>query len=161
MPLAPSGWPSKICVQRFCALIMCNSTWFIMTIIFSSCRLFFLSSSFSSSPNLSHRRLDVCHTSTHRIERYRISPPTCDDLRERFYWILLLAGDDGHQHASGISWTIYKSFAPRSRQITTPVPHHSVFTGRMPFRPPSEQRKSTGGRLVYCIPEIIFIVNKL
>jgi len=28
---------------------------------------------------------------------------------------------------SGISWTICKSFAPRSRQITTPVPHHSVF----------------------------------
>ena len=33
----------------------------------------------------------------------------------------------------GISWTICKSFAPRSRQITTPVPHHSVFTGHMPF----------------------------
>jgi len=27
---------------------------------------------------------------------------------------------------SGISWTIRKSFAPRSRQITTPEPHHSV-----------------------------------
>ena len=27
---------------------------------------------------------------------------------------------------SGISWTICKS-APRSRQITTPAPHHSVF----------------------------------
>ena len=28
---------------------------------------------------------------------------------------------------SGISWTICKSFAPHSRQITTSVPHHSVF----------------------------------
>ena len=28
---------------------------------------------------------------------------------------------------SGISWTICKSFAPRSRQITTPVSHHSAF----------------------------------
>jgi len=28
---------------------------------------------------------------------------------------------------SGISWTICKSFAPCPRQITTPVPHHSVF----------------------------------
>jgi len=28
---------------------------------------------------------------------------------------------------SGINWTICKSFAPRPRQITTPVPHHSVF----------------------------------
>jgi len=34
---------------------------------------------------------------------------------------------------SGINWTICKSFAPRNRQITTPVPHHTVFfTGRMP-----------------------------
>jgi len=28
---------------------------------------------------------------------------------------------------SGISWTICKSYAPCSRQMTTPVPHHSVF----------------------------------
>jgi len=27
---------------------------------------------------------------------------------------------------SGISWTICKSFAPCSRQITTPAPHHSI-----------------------------------
>jgi len=32
-------------------------------------------------------------------------------------------------YGSGTSWTICKSFAPRSRQIITPVPHHSVFTG--------------------------------
>jgi len=36
--------------------------------------------------------------------------------------------------------------APRSRQITTPVPHHSVFTGQMPFMPPNQQRQSTKGR---------------
>jgi len=24
-----------------------------------------------------------------------------------------------------------------------PVPHHSVFTGRMPFLPPNQQRQST------------------
>ena len=40
---------------------------------------------------------------------------------------------------SGISWAICKS-AHRSRQITTPAPHHSVFTGRMPFLPPKQQR---------------------
>ena len=45
---------------------------------------------------------------------------------------------------SGISWAICKS-ARRSRQITTPVPHHSVFTGRMPFLPPNQQRQSTEG----------------
>ena len=43
---------------------------------------------------------------------------------------------------SGISWLICKS-APRSRQIATPAPHHSVFTGRMPFLPPNQQRQST------------------
>jgi len=45
--------------------------------------------------------------------------------------------------SSGISWTICKSFAPRYRQITTPVPHHSVFTGRMPFLPPNQRHQST------------------
>jgi len=39
------------------------------------------------------------------------------------------AGDDGVAVAS--------AFAPRSRQITMPVPHHSVFTGRMPFLLPN------------------------
>jgi len=45
---------------------------------------------------------------------------------------------------SGISWAICKS-APCSRQITTPAPHHSVSTGRMPFLPPNQQRQSTEG----------------
>ena len=48
-------------------------------------------------------------------------------------WILLEQETVG---GSGISWNICKS-APRSRQITTPAPHHSVFTGRMPFLPPN------------------------
>ena len=45
----------------------------------------------------------------------------------------------------GISWAICKS-ALHSRQITTPAPHHSVFTGRMPLLPPTRQRQSTEGR---------------
>ena len=45
---------------------------------------------------------------------------------------------------SSISWAICKS-APRSRQITMPAPHHSVFTGRMPFLPPNQQCQSTEG----------------
>jgi len=44
---------------------------------------------------------------------------------------------------SGISWTIGKSFSPRSRQITIPVPQYSVFTGWMPFLLPNQQRQST------------------
>ena len=47
---------------------------------------------------------------------------------------------------SGISWAICKS-APRSRQITTPAPHHLVFTGRVPFLPPNQQRQSTEGKV--------------
>jgi len=31
----------------------------------------------------------------------------------------------GFRDGSGISWTICKQSAPRSRQITTPTPHHS------------------------------------
>ena len=42
---------------------------------------------------------------------------------------------------SGISWAIWKS-APCSRQITTSAPHHSVFTGRVPFLPPNQQRQA-------------------
>ena len=42
----------------------------------------------------------------------------------------------------GISWTICKSFAPHSRQITTAVRHHSVFTGRMPSCHPTSSVKA-------------------
>ena len=56
-------------------------------------------------------------------------------------WILLkqetVSGSD-------ISWATCKS-ASRSRQITTPAPHHSVFTGRMPFLPPNQQCQSIEG----------------
>ena len=40
------------------------------------------------------------------------------------FWILLKQEMMG---GSGISWTTCKSFAPHSRQIITPVPHHSIF----------------------------------
>jgi len=49
---------------------------------------------------------------------------------------------------SDISWAVCKS-APRCRQITMPAPHHSVFTGRMPFLPPNQQRQSTEGK-IFC-----------
>jgi len=45
---------------------------------------------------------------------------------------------------SGISWAICK-YATRFRQTTTPAPHHSVFSDRMPFLPPNQQRQSTEG----------------
>jgi len=62
-------------------------------------------------------------------------------------WILLKQETVG---GSGISWAICKS-APCSRQITTPAPHYSVFTGRMPFLLPNQQRQSTEGRVTRTI----------
>jgi len=57
-------------------------------------------------------------------------------------WILL---KQETVSGSGICWAICKS-APRSRQITTPALHHSVFfTGLMPFLLPNQQRQSTEG----------------
>ena len=56
-------------------------------------------------------------------------------------WILL---EQETVSGSGISWAICKS-THRSRIITTPAPHHSFFTGRMPFLPPNQQRQSTEG----------------
>jgi len=47
-------------------------------------------------------------------------------------------------NCSGISWAICK-FAPRPSQLTTPAPHHSVFTGQMPFLLPNQQHQSTEG----------------
>jgi len=43
----------------------------------------------------------------------------------------------GFWDGSGISWIICKQSACRSRQITTPTPHHSTFTDRMLFLTPN------------------------
>jgi len=51
----------------------------------------------------------------------------------------------GFLGGSGISWTIRKQSAPRSRQITTPTPHQSISTGRMLFLVPNQQCQSTEG----------------
>ena len=71
---------------------------------------------------------------TSRVSRYQKGKPI---------WILL---KQETVNGTGISWAICKS-ASRSRQITTPVLHHSkFFTGRMPFLPPNQQRQSTEGK---------------
>jgi len=53
----------------------------------------------------------------------------------------------GFWDGSGISWTICKQSAPRSRQITTPTRHHSIFTGWMLFLTPNQQHQSPEGTL--------------
>ena len=55
----------------------------------------------------------------------------------------------GFGDGSGISWTICKQSAPRSRQITTTTPHHSISTGRMLFLTPNKQCQSNGGTYYY------------
>ena len=41
-----------------------------------------------------------------------------------------------------VASTIYKQSAPHSRRITTPTPHHPIFTHRMLFLTLSQQRKA-------------------
>jgi len=68
--------------------------------------------------------------------RYQKGKPSLD-LNE--------ARDAGILGCSGISWTICKRSTPRSREMTTPTPHHSIFTDRMLFLTPNQQRQSTEG----------------
>jgi len=60
-------------------------------------------------------------------------------------WILL---KQETASGSGISWAICKS-APRPRQITMPESHCSVFTGLMPFLPPTNSVKALKAKALY------------
>ena len=83
-----------------------------------------LTASFRGQPGQAHTHLtSLCRglpgwTSTRQVEPI---------------WILL---KQETVSGSGISWATCKS-APRSRQITTPAPHHLVFYSRMPFLLPN------------------------
>jgi len=54
------------------------------------------------------------------------------------------ARDDGVAEASA------GPYAPHSWQITMPVPHHSIFTGRMPFLSSSRQCQSIEVTAYHC-----------
>jgi len=85
------------------------------------------------------------HTHTHTHTRLKALFPGlsrwASTRKVEPIWILL---KQETVSGSGISWARCKS-APCSRQITTPAPHHSVFTGQLPFLPPNQQRQSTEG----------------
>jgi len=49
---------------------------------------------------------------------------------------------------------IYKQSAPCSRQITTPAPHHSVFTDQMLFLMPIQQYQGTKGNALFIVADI-------
>jgi len=82
-----------------------------------------------------------CNNNNHLTASFPGQPGYAGTRNVKPIWILL---EQETVSGSVISWAICKS-APRSRQITMPVSHHSVFTGRMPFLPPNQQRQSTEG----------------
>ena len=83
------------------------------------------------------------HTHTHTLNGPFPGQPRWADTRKVKPICILLMQET--VSGSGISWAICKS-APRSRQITTPAPHHSVFlTGQML---PKQQCKSTEGTVI-------------
>ena len=63
------------------------------------------------------------HTHTHLTALFPWLPGWAGTTKVKPIWILL---KQETVSGSGISWTICKT-APRSRQITTPAPHHSIF----------------------------------
>jgi len=62
------------------------------------------------------------------------------------FWFLLEQERIG---GSDISWTICKSFAPRCRQISMPVLHHSSFYRPDTLLLPDQQHQSTEGKNIY------------
>ena len=92
-------------------------------------------------PNLSPFSLMHTHTHTHLTALFPGLPRLAGNKRWPI-WILL---EQETVSGNGISWAAICKSASRSRQITMPLPHHSFFTGWMPFLPPNQQRQSTEG----------------
>ena len=72
---------------------------------------------------LYHRRRTCCNTHTRLTALFPGLPGWAGTRKVKPIWILL---EQETVSGSDISWAICKS-APRSRQITMPVPHHSSF----------------------------------
>ena len=97
-------------------------------------------------PNIlfqTHSRFNCCccyyyytrvYSTTTWVSRYQ-KGKTSLDLNE--------LRDDEVSVCSGISWTICKQSASRSRHITTPTPHYSIFTHQTLFLMPNQRHQST------------------
>jgi len=106
--------------------------------------ILFLKTSFTGHyvTNLDVSQGNNTHTHTHLTALFPGLPRWAGTRKVKPIWILL---KQEAVSGGGISWAICKS-APRSRQTTTPAPHHSIFfTGWMPFLPPNQQRQCTEG----------------
>ena len=97
--------------------------------------LVLISTLFCCHPSLPGYRelLTHTHTHTHLTALCPGLPGWAGTRKLKLIWILL---KQEKVSGSGISWAICKS-SPHSRHITTPAPHHWVFTGRMLFLPPT------------------------
>ena len=100
-----------------------------------------VSASVSGFPSSYHLRLPITVPTHIRAVSHHASPFPCL-LEGKTSLDLNEARDDGVWGCSGISWTRRKQSAPRSRQTTTPIPHHSSFTGRMLFLTPNNSVKA-------------------
>ena len=111
---------------------MMNRGWKCGTQAAPSCHIFNLGSShlnvaLTTMHHLYNVTLATMHTHTHTHTRLTALcpglPGWAGTRKVKPIWSLL---KQETVSGSGISWVICKS-APRSRQITTPAPHHSVF----------------------------------
>ena len=89
-----------------------------------------------------HARFNNNNNNTHLMALCPGLPGWAGTRKVQPIWILLKQESVG---GSGISCAICKS-ATHPRQIPVPAPHHSIFTGRMPFLPPNQQFQSTEGK---------------
>jgi len=75
-----------------------------------------------------------------RLFQDNVCKPAPERLNQSGFW-----WSNRWRGGSGISWIICKSFAPCSRPITTPAPHHSIFY-RLDALPDTQPTVSKQGR---------------
>jgi len=97
-----------------------------------------------------HTRLTTFFSRATWVSRYQKGKTSLDlnEARDGVVW-----------GCSGISWTVCKQSAPRSRQTTTPTPHQSIFTGQMIFLAPNQQCQSTEGISTEVISQISQLIR--
>jgi len=72
----------------------------------------------------------VCDNRPHLRTSFPRQPGQSGTSKVKPIWILMKQEMMG---CNGINWTICKSFAPWSRQIITPAPHHTIFIARRSY----------------------------
>jgi len=98
----------------------------------------------------------ITHTHTHLTALCPGLPRWAGTRKVKLIWILL---KQETVSGTGISWAICKS-APRSRQITTPAPHRSVFYRPDALLPPNQQCQSTEGTVhFYSVSVLLSFIN--